>query len=262
MAPLTVLFWRFGLARARQSGPTCSRLHRTRRVPSRAASPPHRDPRAAGRPVRRQQLRLLRVAPGRAHLAGLDHQLPLSRLRGGPGHPLRARAARVAAPGSRWASRCSAWPSPSAASPEGSLPPLWGLALAFAIPFIYGIWIVLQARLTRRPTGPGQRSRRATPRPCADVPDPAPAAAVMTTATALVYAVAGPRQRRRRSRRPTIPREAWLPLLGLGLVATALAIQTFYAGVKRVGAARASLISTIEPVYTIALGDRSSSARA
>ena len=42
-------------------------------------------------------------------------------------------------------------------------------------------------------------------------------------------------------------------ILGLGLVATAIAIQTFYAGVKRVGGARASLISTVEPVYTVAL---------
>jgi drug/metabolite transporter (DMT)-like permease len=42
-------------------------------------------------------------------------------------------------------------------------------------------------------------------------------------------------------------------VLGLGLVATAIAIQTFYAGVKRVGGARASLISTVEPVYTVAL---------
>ena len=36
-------------------------------------------------------------------------------------------------------------------------------------------------------------------------------------------------------------------------MATAIAIQTFYAGVKRVGGARASLISTVEPVYTVAL---------
>ena len=50
-----------------------------------------------------------------------------------------------------------------------------------------------------------------------------------------------------------IPVEAWLPLLGLGVIATALAIQTFYAGVKRVGGARASIISTVEPVYTILL---------
>ena len=32
-----------------------------------------------------------------------------------------------------------------------------------------------------------------------------------------------------------------------------MAIQTFYAGVTRVGGARASIISTVEPVYTIVL---------
>ena len=50
-----------------------------------------------------------------------------------------------------------------------------------------------------------------------------------------------------------MPAGTWPPLLGLGLVATAIAIQTFYAGVKRVGGARASLISTVEPVYTVVL---------
>jgi drug/metabolite transporter (DMT)-like permease len=136
-------------------------------------------------------------------------------------------------------------------APDGSLPPLWGLALAFANPFIYATWIVFQARLT------GDRPVRAAIPPgdaetVGHVPDPAAAGAFMTTATALVYAVLA-----LWSGTPispaAIPGVAWLPLLGLGLVATALAIQTFYAGVKRVGAARASLISTVEPVYTIAL---------
>ena len=63
----------------------------------------------------------------------------------------------------------------------------------------------------------------------------------------------GAGRRGRRSRRGTCPADAWLPLLGLGVIATAVAIQTFYAGVKRVGGARASLISTVEPVYTIVL---------
>jgi drug/metabolite transporter (DMT)-like permease len=50
-----------------------------------------------------------------------------------------------------------------------------------------------------------------------------------------------------------VPAGTWPAVLGLGLVATAIAIQTFYAGVKRVGGARASLISTVEPVYTVAM---------
>jgi drug/metabolite transporter (DMT)-like permease len=133
--------------------------------------------------------------------------------------------------------------------PEGGMPPLWGLALAIASPVIYAAWIVLQARLTGdRPEGipPGDAETALA------APDPAAAAALMTTATAGVYAVltlgSGA------SLSPAdVPAQSWLPLLGLGLVATALAIQAFYAGVTRIGGARAALISTVEPIYTIAL---------
>ena len=50
-----------------------------------------------------------------------------------------------------------------------------------------------------------------------------------------------------------IPAEAWIPLIGVGIVSTALALQTFYAGARRIGAAQASLVSTVEPIYTIVL---------
>jgi drug/metabolite transporter (DMT)-like permease len=144
--------------------------------------------------------------------------------------------------------------------PDGQLPPLWGLALAFANPVIYASWIILQARLAgERPAGGGRVvDELEIPPGDADVstdrdaPDPSPAAALMTTATAGVYALlllttGG-------SLSPAaVPSAVWPALLGLGLVATAIAIQTFYAGVKRVGGARASLISTVEPVYTVAL---------
>jgi drug/metabolite transporter (DMT)-like permease len=83
-------------------------------------------------------------------------------------------------------------------------------------------------------------------------PDPSPAVALMTTATALAYALlllaSGG------STSPLdVPDGTWPALLGLGLLATAVAIGAFYAGVRRVGGARASLISTVEPVYTVAL---------
>ena len=146
--------------------------------------------------------------------------------------------------------------------PAGELPPLWGLALAFANPVIYASWIILQARLAgERPSG-GNRvvDEVEIPPGDADVatdheqdgPDPSPAAALMTTATAAVYALlllgSGG------SLSPAdVPANVWPALLGLGLVATAIAIQAFYASVKRVGGARASLISTVEPVYTVTL---------
>jgi drug/metabolite transporter (DMT)-like permease len=50
-----------------------------------------------------------------------------------------------------------------------------------------------------------------------------------------------------------IPAGAWFGLVGVGVVSTFIAIQTFYAGTQRVGAAQAALISTIEPVWTISL---------
>jgi drug/metabolite transporter (DMT)-like permease len=49
-----------------------------------------------------------------------------------------------------------------------------------------------------------------------------------------------------------VPVDAWPALLAFG-AASAIAIQAFYGGVRRIGGARASLISTVEPVYTIAI---------
>lgn len=136
----------------------------------------------------------------------------------------------------------------------GAVPPVWALALTVASPVIYAVWIVLAARLG------GERPGREPEVPPHDAEgpgrfettDPAPAAAVMTTATFAVWWMAA-----LVTGRPTtpgaIPTEAWLPLLGVGLVSTALALQAFYAGSKRIGAAKASLVSTVEPIYTIAL---------
>jgi drug/metabolite transporter (DMT)-like permease len=74
----------------------------------------------------------------------------------------------------------------------------------------------------------------------------------MTTATFMVWWLAA-----MATGRPThpadIPAEAWLPLVLLGVFSTAVALQTFYAGSKRIGAANASLVSTVEPVYIIAM---------
>ena len=122
-------------------------------------------------------------------------------------------------------------------------PPLSGLILVTASPVIYAVWIVLAARLSgeRR-----EQKRRA------EGADAAVVTAIMTTATAVAYwssALA--------TGQPVLPSQvpeaAWPGLIGVGAVSTFVAIQTFYAGAQRLGAARASLISTIEPVYTIAL---------
>jgi len=128
---------------------------------------------------------------------------------------------------------------------SATAPPIGGLLLMVASPVIYSFWIVLSARLAgERRTGVG-RSR-------IEGVDPTAAGAVMMTATAAAYwitaLVVG---------RPVLPAEipgaAWGGIAGIGIVSTFVAIQTFYAGAHRIGAARASLVSTVEPIWTIVL---------
>lgn len=131
-----------------------------------------------------------------------------------------------------------------------AVPPPTGLLLALATPVIYAVWIVLSGRLA------GERGEREHAADGADHgvggPGAAPAAAIMTTATAAVYWLAAAL-----TGRPVnpaeVPGDAWFALLGIGVVSTALAVQAFYAGTRRIGAAQAALVSTVEPVYTITL---------
>ena len=129
--------------------------------------------------------------------------------------------------------------------PAGTMPPLAGVALVVASPLIYSVWIVLSARLSgERRDSVGEEGAAGT--------DAAAATALMMTATAAVYWLSGlafglPVTPDR------IPVAAWPGLVGVGVVATFIAIQTFYAGVRRIGAAQSALVSTIEPAWTIAL---------
>jgi drug/metabolite transporter (DMT)-like permease len=54
---------------------------------------------------------------------------------------------------------------------------------------------------------------------------------------------------------PRLPAGAtgWAATLAIGLVCTVLAILAFFAGLKRVGPATASILSTLEPVVTVLL---------
>ena len=127
----------------------------------------------------------------------------------------------------------------------GEAPPLLGLLLVGVSPVIYSVWIVLSARLS------GER-RTDVGRDAGAGANPTAAGAVMLSATAVTYWVlslvlgrpVAPSQ---------IPGEAWLGIVGVGLVSTFVAVQAFYAGAHRIGAARASLVSTVEPVWTIVL---------
>jgi drug/metabolite transporter (DMT)-like permease len=124
-------------------------------------------------------------------------------------------------------------------------PPIEGLLLMVASPIIYSVWIVLSARLSGEGrTGAGVDAAGSV--------DPLAAGAVMLTATATTYWVSAlvlgqpvmPSQ---------IPAGAWFGLIGVGVVSTFIAVLAFYAGAHRIGAARASIVSTVEPIWTIVL---------
>jgi len=131
----------------------------------------------------------------------------------------------------------------------GTTVPISGLLLILASAAIYSVWIVLSARLS------GERQDRLgseAPASDATARDAAVTTALMMAATAAVFGslslVAG---------RPlgpnAIPVGAWPFLVGIGLIATFLAIQTLYAGARRIGAAQAALVSTTEPLFIVAM---------
>ena len=125
------------------------------------------------------------------------------------------------------------------------VPPVSGLLLMAASPLIYSVWIVLSARLAgERRSGVGSAADRG--------PDPTVAGALMISATAVAFWLAG-LTLGRPALPSTIPGAAWGGILGVGAVSTFVAIQAFYAGAHRIGAARASLVSTVEPIWTIVL---------
>jgi drug/metabolite transporter (DMT)-like permease len=124
-------------------------------------------------------------------------------------------------------------------------PPLVGIALIAASPVIYSVWIVLSARLS----GEG---RTGTGVDAAGGADPMAAGAVMLSATAATYWLSA-----LVLDQPVLPAEipvgAWFGLIGVGVVSTFIAVLAFYGGAHRIGAARASIVSTVEPIWTIVL---------
>jgi drug/metabolite transporter (DMT)-like permease len=124
-------------------------------------------------------------------------------------------------------------------------PPLGALLLIIASPVIYSVWIILATRLTGE-------DREDVGRESGSQVDPIAAGALIITATAVTFWVSAlafqqpvlPAQ---------IPQAAWFGIVGIGLVSTFIAVQGFYAGAHRIGAARASLVSTVEPIWTVTL---------
>ena len=114
-----------------------------------------------------------------------------------------------------------------------------GLIFAFAAPLMYTTFILISERVM------------------ADVP-PVAASAVMMSGTAVVLSGIALTQGQL-----MLPQtaQAWGISVGIAVVPTMIAISLFLAGLPRVGAARASLISTLELVVTVSLailllGDR------
>ena len=128
-------------------------------------------------------------------------------------------------------------------------PPSSGLLLVWASALIYSVWIILSARLSGE-----RRHRLATDAPSASSPvgDAAVTTTVMMTATAGVFGLAALATGQGLDPR-SVPREAWPLVIAVGFLASFLAIQTFYAGTRRIGAAKAALVSTVEPPIIVVL---------
>jgi drug/metabolite transporter (DMT)-like permease len=133
--------------------------------------------------------------------------------------------------------------------PSGTAPPATGLVLIIASPVIYAFWIILAARLSGE-----RRDKTVTRQTTATDPgaEAAAATALIMTATAVAWWISALAVGR--DVLPwDVPGAAWPGLFGVGAVATFVAIQAFYAGAQRIGAANAALVSTIEPIWTISL---------
>jgi drug/metabolite transporter (DMT)-like permease len=127
-------------------------------------------------------------------------------------------------------------------------PPVTGIVLILASPLVYAGWIILSARLA------GERTDHLAPEAAGagHANDAAAATALMISATATVFIVAAVLTGRPLAP-AAIPGSAWPYLLAIGFASTFLAIQTFYAGSRRIGAAQAALVSTVEPLIIVAL---------
>lgn len=112
---------------------------------------------------------------------------------------------------------------------SGSGSPL-GIALGMTAAAVYSIYIVVGSRFLRGTDAVGVSAVV-----CVS------AAAVLT-----VYAAFSA---------PSFPRDVsgWGALAAIALISTVVAIITFFAGLQRLGASRAAIVSTLEPIVTITL---------
>ena len=105
-----------------------------------------------------------------------------------------------------------------------------GILLAAASAAIYAAWILAGSRL------PGSVA-------------PLAATTVITTSAAVVYGVMAAAK----GFQPPRNLAGWTGVLGLAVLNSVLALLFFFEGLKRVGPVRASVYSTIEPVFALVL---------
>ena len=115
----------------------------------------------------------------------------------------------------------------------------WGLLFAIAAPLIYTAYILLSEGVMSKAPAVG-------------------ASAVIMSGAGIAFAIIASAQG---ALRAPASRDGWLVVIGLALIPTMIAITTFLAGLPQIGAARASVLSTWEPVVTVILaailfGDR------
>ncbi|EON12238.1 DMT family transporter [Pandoraea sp. SD6-2] len=110
-----------------------------------------------------------------------------------------------------------------------------GMVLAVASALIYSGYIVVGARLTK-----GVDAR-------------ATAALVCLAATISFGAMAAVRMSQGLPLRWPAGFGGWAALVAIAVCSTVIAILTFFAGLQRLGAGRASMLSTLEPVVTVLL---------
>lgn len=124
------------------------------------------------------------------------------------------------------------------------VPPTEWLVLVALAPVIYACWIVIQAWLTGE-----RRAGAGAPRFSAD---PTATAAVVNTGAAVIWVVLAVALGQPLAP-GDVPAAAWPDIAGIAVLTTFVAIVGFTEGSRRIGAAEAALISTIEPVWTITL---------
>jgi drug/metabolite transporter (DMT)-like permease len=105
-----------------------------------------------------------------------------------------------------------------------------GIALGIAAALIYSVYITVGSRFLRGTDSIGI------------------SAVVCLSAALVLSGIAGFSE-------PRFPADAtgWAALAAIAVVSTVIAIFTFFAGLQRIGASRASILSTLEPVVTIVL---------